>query len=78
MPSYVKFINDILSKKRKLDDHEIVALIGECSIILQRNLSQKLKHPESFIIPCTIEDQFLGKALSNLGASINLVSYSVF
>ena len=54
MPSYVKFIKDILSKKRRLSDFEIVNLIEECSAILQRKLPQKLKDPGSFTIPCTI------------------------
>ena len=34
MPSYVKFMKDILSKKRRLSDFEIVNLIEECSAIL--------------------------------------------
>ncbi|XP_062103987.1 uncharacterized protein LOC133815123 [Humulus lupulus] len=38
MPSYVKFMKDILSKKRKMGEYEIVALTEECSAILQRKL----------------------------------------
>lgn len=34
MPSYVKFMKNILSKKRKLSEFEIVALREECSAIL--------------------------------------------
>ena len=34
MPSYVKFIKDILSKKQKLEDYENIALTEECSAIL--------------------------------------------
>ena len=37
MPGYVKFMKDILSKKRKLGDYEIVALSEKCSAILQRS-----------------------------------------
>ncbi|XP_062075756.1 uncharacterized protein LOC133779873 [Humulus lupulus] len=54
MPSYVKFMKDILSKKRKMEDYETVALAEECSAILQRKLPQKLRDPGSFTIPCTI------------------------
>ena len=43
MPSYVKFMKDILSKKRRLSDFETVNLTEECSAILQGKLSQKLK-----------------------------------
>ena len=34
MPGYVKVINDILSKKRRLSDFETVNLTEECSAIL--------------------------------------------
>ena len=34
MPSYVKFMKDILSRKRRLDDFETVKLIEECSVVL--------------------------------------------
>ena len=38
MPNYVKFMKDILSKKRRLSDFEIVNLTEECSAILKRKL----------------------------------------
>ena len=78
MPSYVKFMNEILSKKRRLSDFEIVNLIEECSVILQRKLPQKLKDPGSFTIPYTIGNSIFEKALCDLGASINLMSLSIF
>ena len=34
VPRYVKFIKDILDKKRKVGDYEIVALSKECSVLL--------------------------------------------
>lgn len=54
MPSYVKFMKEILSKKRKLGDYEMVALTEECSAVLQKKLPPKLKDLGSFTIPCTI------------------------
>ncbi|XP_052182034.1 uncharacterized protein LOC127794819 [Diospyros lotus] len=54
MPSYVKFMKEILSNKRKLEKHETVNLTEECSTILQKKLPPKLKDPGSFSIPCTI------------------------
>ena len=38
MPSYVKFMKDIVSKKRRLSDFETVNLTEECSAILKRKL----------------------------------------
>ncbi|XP_062100466.1 uncharacterized protein LOC133806372 [Humulus lupulus] len=45
MPSYLKFIKEILSRKRKLEDYETVALTEECCVILQEKLPPKLKDP---------------------------------
>ena len=78
MPSYVKFMKDILSQKRRLADSEIVNLTEECSAILQRKLPQKLKDTGCFTIPCTIGNAIFERALCNLGASINLMPLSIF
>ena len=78
MPSYVKFMKDILSKKRRLLDFETVNLTEECSAIIQRKLPQKLKDQGNFTIPCTIRNSIFERALCDLGASINLMSLSIF
>ena len=78
MPNYVKFMKDVLSKKRRLSNFDTVNLTEECSAILQRKLLQKLKDPSSFTIPCTIENAIFEKALCDLGASINLMTLSIF
>ena len=54
MSRYVKFMKDILTKKRKLGDYEIVALSKDRNAILQKKLPFKLKDPGSFTIPCAI------------------------
>ncbi|XP_028088313.1 uncharacterized protein LOC114288887 [Camellia sinensis] len=78
MPNYVKFLKDIISKKRRLEEFETVKLFEECSAILQKKLPQKLKDPGSFILPCTIGNSFFDKVLCDLGASINLMPLSVY
>ena len=78
MPSYVKFMKEILSNKRKLGEHETVMLTEECSAILQNKLPPKLKDLGSFTIPCTIGTSYFDKALCDLGASINSMPLSIF
>ncbi|PIN09422.1 DNA-directed DNA polymerase [Handroanthus impetiginosus] len=78
MPSYIKFKKDILSKKRRLVDYEMVALTEECSAIIQNKIPPKLKDPGSFTISCTIDTHFSGRVLCDLGASINLMPYSIY
>ncbi|XP_073304149.1 uncharacterized protein [Primulina huaijiensis] len=67
-----------MSKKRKLQEFETVKLTEECSAILQKKLPQKLKDPGSFTIPCFIGSSKCSKALCDLRASINLMSFSIY
>ena len=78
MPSYVKFMKDILSKKRRLSYFETVNLTKECSAIIQRKLPHKLKDLGNFTIPCTIGNSIFERALCDLGANINLMPLSIF
>ena len=77
MPGYVKFMKDVLSKKRKLGDYETVALSEKCSAILQKKLPPNLKDPGSFTISCAIGNAVFERALCDLGASINLMPWSI-
>ncbi|XP_070026059.1 uncharacterized protein [Nicotiana sylvestris] len=78
MPSYAKFLKEILSSKRKLEEVSVVMLTEKCSAILQNKLSQKLGDPGSFTIPCTLGGVYFEKALCDSGASINLMPFSIF
>ena len=77
-PSYVKFMKKILASKKKLEEYGTIALTEECSAILQKKLPPKLQDPGSFAIPFSIGNQVSGKALCDLGASINLMPLSMF
>ena len=59
-------------------DSETISLVEKCSAIFQQKLPTKLKDPGSFTIPCTIGEHFFGKALCDLGASINLMPLSTY
>ncbi|XP_052734103.1 uncharacterized protein LOC128196651 [Vigna angularis] len=76
MPTYAKFMKELLTKKRRFSD-ETVELEAGCSAIIQKSLPQKSKDPGSFTIPVTIGTLAVGKALLDLGASINLMPLSM-
>ncbi|XP_062103849.1 uncharacterized protein LOC133814964 [Humulus lupulus] len=78
MPNYVKFLKDILTKKRRLGEFETVALTEGCSAMLKSKIPPKLKDPSSFMIPCSIGGRDVGRALCDLGTSINLMPMSIF
>jgi len=67
MPSYAKFLKEILSNKRKLEEHETVALTEEYSATIQNKLPAKVKDPGSFSIPCLIRNVSINRALCDLG-----------
>ncbi|XP_019431676.1 PREDICTED: uncharacterized protein LOC109338812 [Lupinus angustifolius] len=76
MPTYAKFMKDLLTKKMKLSE-EIVTFEAGCSAIIQKSLPKNTKDPGSFTIPVTIGELSVGKALLDLGASINLMPLSM-
>ena len=72
MPHYAKFMKDVLRKKKMIVEG-VVNLIATYSVVIQRSLLVKMQDPSSFIIPCTIGNSEIGKALCDSGASINLM-----
>ena len=77
MTNYVKFMEDIMSNKKKLEAYGIVNLTENCSTIIHHKLPEKLKDPGSFTIPCIIGKHSFNKALCDLGVSINLMPFSM-
>ncbi|KAI5349908.1 hypothetical protein L3X38_002799 [Prunus dulcis] len=78
MPTYAKFMKDIITSMKKLGNNPTVKLSKRCSAILQgQKLSEKKKDPGSFDIPSTIGSIYFDKALCDLGSSINLMPLSI-
>lgn len=78
IPKYAKFMKDLLMNKRKLEDIKTITLFGNCSAVIQKKLAKKLTNPGSFIILCVIGEGMQKKAIADLGASINVMSYNFF
>ncbi|KAK5786136.1 hypothetical protein PVK06_040765 [Gossypium arboreum] len=78
MPTYAKFLKELLTNKRKFEELSTVELNEECSAILQNKLPTKLKDLGSFTIPCLISSLNVENTLPDLGASINLMPYKMF
>jgi hypothetical protein len=76
-PPFQKYVKNLVAGKIKLKDEEAIMLTEECSAIFQKNLPNKCKDPGSFTIPCTIGGVEIGRALLDLGASVNLMPLSI-
>ena len=77
MPLYAKILKNILSKKRKIEDNETMALTRECSVAIQMKYPPKLKDPDSFSIPCVVGKETIEKAMCDLGGSVSLLPLSL-
>ena len=55
MPSYAKFLKEILSNKRKSEEHETMALTEAYSVVIQNKLTAKFEGSDSFSILCLMK-----------------------
>ncbi|XP_022861537.1 uncharacterized protein LOC111381918 [Olea europaea var. sylvestris] len=54
IPNYSKFLKEMLTKKRKMPEHETITLSEECNAIIQHRIPPKLKDLGGFTQPCSI------------------------
>ncbi|XP_038889323.1 uncharacterized protein LOC120079233 [Benincasa hispida] len=64
----------MVTKKRSTGNFTTVALMQRAKTIIP----PKMRDPGSFTIPCSIDGLYIGQALCDLGASINLMPFSIF
>jgi hypothetical protein len=67
VPSYAKYIKDIINNKRPLSSTEVVKLTEECNVAILNCLPEKKKDPRCPTITCSIGTQQFDHALCNLG-----------
>ncbi|CAH9088741.1 unnamed protein product [Cuscuta epithymum] len=78
MPAYAKFLKELSTRKRRYESNEKVFVSKAVSDVLQKDLPPKLEDPGSFIININLGNSKSEKAMLDLGASINLMPYSVY
>eukprot|EP00257_Ricinus_communis_P021424 XP_015580914.1 uncharacterized protein LOC107262058 [Ricinus communis] len=78
MPVYAKFFKVLKSNKRRYEINEKVIVSQTVCVVLQQQLDPKMKVPKSFIVDITMRDKKFVKAMLDLRASINLMSYSIY
>jgi hypothetical protein len=78
IPSYAKFLKDLITMKRKTNVPNKAFMTKQVSSILQCKLPLKYKDPGCPTITCMIGFSQIERALLDLGASVNLLPYSVY
>ncbi|CAN6723512.1 unnamed protein product [Malus baccata var. baccata] len=78
IPKYAKFLKKLCTTRKQIREKEVVHVSENVSALLQRKLPPKCKDPGSFTIPCVIGNTRFDHAMLDLGASINVMPYSVY
>ena len=78
IPKYAKFLKKLCTTRKRIREKEVVQVSENVSAVLQRKLPPKCKDPGSFTIPCVIGHTKFEHAMLDLGASINVMPYSVY
>ncbi|GJW28261.1 reverse transcriptase domain-containing protein [Tanacetum coccineum] len=78
MPNYGMFLKELISNKQKIEHIFAAFLSDKSSAMIQNKVPPKLGDPRSFLIPCNFNKTFSCNALADLGASINLMPYSLY
>nr|GEZ65844.1 reverse transcriptase domain-containing protein [Tanacetum cinerariifolium] len=70
--------NPLIGNKKKLSEMAGTPLNERCSTVLLKKLPEKLGDPGKFLIPCDFLGMAKCLALVDLGASINLMPFSIW
>ncbi|GJY94754.1 reverse transcriptase domain-containing protein [Tanacetum coccineum] len=78
MPRFAPTIKSLVINKEELLELAKIPLNENCSAMLLKKLPEKLGDPGKFLIPCNFLGMDVCHALADLGASINLMSLSIW
>ncbi|CAN6579350.1 unnamed protein product [Malus baccata var. baccata] len=78
IPKYAMFLKKLCTTRKRIREKEVVHVSENISALLQRKLPPKCKDPGSFTIPCVIGKTRFDHTMLDLGASINVMPYSVY
>ena len=78
IPSHAKLLKDLCTVKRKLEVNKEAFMTEQSTSLIRNNLPPKYKDPGSSTISIVVGNSKLGHALVDLGASVNLLPYSVY
>ena len=78
VPAYAKFLKDLCTIKKGLGLEKEAFLTEQVSAIIQSKYPVKYKDPGSPTISVNIGGNSIDKSLLDLGASVNLMPYSVY
>ncbi|CAM8978340.1 unnamed protein product [Rhodiola kirilowii] len=78
IPRYSKFLKELCTNRRRgtQPDQELMSM--NLSAVIQRKVPPKCGDPGTYTIPCTIGNIRIENCMLDLGASINVLPYSIY
>nr|GEZ91597.1 reverse transcriptase domain-containing protein [Tanacetum cinerariifolium] len=78
MPKFTLTLKALIGNKEKLNEMTRTPMNQHCSAVILNKLPRKLRDPRKFLIPCEFPGMDECLALVDLGASINLMPFSLW
>src|SRR3954468_17355872 len=76
LPPYSKYMKDIVTNKRKVPNETISIMLANYSF--RGKIREKLGDPGIPTIPCSIKTNYVRTALSDLGAGVSVMPFSLY
>ncbi|CAM8877728.1 unnamed protein product [Rhodiola kirilowii] len=78
IPRYAKFLKELCTNRRQnaKNDQELMSM--NVSAVMQRKVPSKCGDPGTYTIPCTIGNIKFANCMLDLGASINVLPFSIY
>ncbi|CAM8959859.1 unnamed protein product [Rhodiola kirilowii] len=78
IPRYAKFMKELCTNRRRGTRTDQELMSRNVSAVIQRKVSPKYGDPGTYTIPCTIGNIQIDNCMLDLGASINVLPFSIY
>ncbi|CAM8899708.1 unnamed protein product [Rhodiola kirilowii] len=78
IPRYAKFLKELCTNRRKSTRCDLELMSRNVSAVIQRKVPPKCGDPGTYTIPCTISNIRIENCMLDLGASINVLPFSIY
>ncbi|CAM8920450.1 unnamed protein product [Rhodiola kirilowii] len=78
IPRYSKFLKELCTNRRRVTQPDQELMSRNVSAVIQRMVPPKCGDPGTYTIPCTIGNIRIENCMLDLGASINVLPYSIY
>ncbi|CAM9000397.1 unnamed protein product [Rhodiola kirilowii] len=78
IPRYAKFLKDLCTNRRRSNRNDKELMRRDVSAVMQRKVPPKCGDLGTYTIPCTIGNIRIENCMLDLGASINVLPFSIY